>query len=286
MKKMGTTLKLALVSLLALTIRTSAFADAPPDNVQGDWTIYATRIEDGATVIKHVQIAQYGNRITGYFEGPNQSGPIQGEVNGHHIRFDTVTRTVLHFRGQIYGDTMSGECSIHGRHAPWQATRPATAVAPGSPRTGIVYSSQPVLVPQTAQTEYQAPTYEATTPQSPTYQDPSYQAPTYQPQPAVSASQAQPASYGSQSPAPAPAPLSAAQLDSLVAPIALYPDALVAQVLAAAANPDQVAYAGRLAGAEPKSDGAGAGAGRRSAVLGSEREGIDAVSVGARQPGA
>jgi len=43
--------------------------------------------------------------------------------------------------------------------------------------------------------------------------------------------------------APAPAPLSADQLDSLVAPIALYPDALVAQVLAAATNPDQVAYA-------------------------------------------
>ena len=33
------------------------------------------------------------------------------------------------------------------------------------------------------------------------------------------------------------------QLDALVAPIALYPDALVAQVLAAASYPDQVAYA-------------------------------------------
>ena len=33
------------------------------------------------------------------------------------------------------------------------------------------------------------------------------------------------------------------QLDSLVAPIALYPDALVAQVLAAATLPDQVAFA-------------------------------------------
>ena len=42
---------------------------------------------------------------------------------------------------------------------------------------------------------------------------------------------------------PAPAPLSADQLDSLVAPIALYPDALVAQALAASTNPDQVAYA-------------------------------------------
>jgi hypothetical protein len=39
------------------------------------------------------------------------------------------------------------------------------------------------------------------------------------------------------------APMSADQLDALVAPIALYPDALVAQVLGAAAAPDQVAIA-------------------------------------------
>jgi hypothetical protein len=40
-----------------------------------------------------------------------------------------------------------------------------------------------------------------------------------------------------------PAPLSAADLQKLVAPIALYPDALVAQVLGAATFPDQVAAA-------------------------------------------
>src|ERR1700722_802264 len=43
--------------------------------------------------------------------------------------------------------------------------------------------------------------------------------------------------------APTVAPLTDDQLDSLVAPIALYPDALVAQVLAAASYPDQVAFA-------------------------------------------
>src|ERR1700690_3183667 len=42
---------------------------------------------------------------------------------------------------------------------------------------------------------------------------------------------------------PAVAPLAADQLDALVAPIALYPDALVAQVLAAASYPDEVAFA-------------------------------------------
>jgi hypothetical protein len=39
------------------------------------------------------------------------------------------------------------------------------------------------------------------------------------------------------------APQTAAQLDALVAPIALYPDALVAQVLAASVYPEQIAYA-------------------------------------------
>ncbi len=43
--------------------------------------------------------------------------------------------------------------------------------------------------------------------------------------------------------APTVAPLTADQLDSLVAPIALYPDALVAQVLAAACYADEVAFA-------------------------------------------
>jgi hypothetical protein len=42
---------------------------------------------------------------------------------------------------------------------------------------------------------------------------------------------------------PTVALLNSDQLDALVAPIALYPDALVAQVLAAAIYPDQVAYA-------------------------------------------
>src|SRR5579864_6536151 len=39
------------------------------------------------------------------------------------------------------------------------------------------------------------------------------------------------------------APLSAQELQQLVAPIALYPDALLAQVLGAASFPDQVAFA-------------------------------------------
>jgi hypothetical protein len=49
--------------------------------------------------------------------------------------------------------------------------------------------------------------------------------------------------YGSQEPAAGPAPQSAEQIQALVAPIALYPDALVAQVLSGATFPDQIALA-------------------------------------------
>src|SRR5271165_5277320 len=49
-------------------------------------------------------------------------------------------------------------------------------------------------------------------------------------------------------PSPTAAPLTSDELDALVAPIALYPDALVAQVLGAATFPDQVAIADYWAG--------------------------------------
>jgi len=237
--KMSATLGLAGFVLASLIFCKTVLAQQPPDNVQGNWTIYATNSKDGSTEIKHVQIAQYGNQITGYFEGPNQSGPIQGEINGHHIRFDTVTRTVLHFRGDVFGDTMSGLCGVKGRHAPWQATRPPTAPVP--PSTGAVYQSQPIVAPPG-----ETPTYEAPTPAA--YQTP---APQYSQQYSTPVQQysapaqqtASNATQDSSNSGPTPALLSSDQIDALVAPIALYPDALVAQVLAAATNPDQITYA-------------------------------------------
>jgi len=57
-------------------------------------------------------------------------------------------------------------------------------------------------------------------------------------------------------PLPAPVPLSADELDQLVAPIALYPDALVAQVLAASTYPSQVTEAARWVSLNPGLTGA------------------------------
>ncbi len=50
---------------------------------------------------------------------------------------------------------------------------------------------------------------------------------------------------------PAPAPKTQPELDQMVAPIALYPDELVAQVLAASTYPDQVVEADRWVDAHP-----------------------------------
>ncbi len=94
-----------------------------PESVQGSWTIYSKNIDNGRIVTKSVHIDQDGGRLTGHFQGPNQSGGIQGFVNGHHIEFRTKTRNVLTFRGQVEGNTMSGMYGIHGRHAEWRAER-------------------------------------------------------------------------------------------------------------------------------------------------------------------
>ena len=112
-----------LLAVLMLGVSGAARAQDGVINARGNWTIYSRNIENGALVTKHVQITQDGNQLWGEFEGPNQSGPIRGFVNGHHIEFSTVTREVLTFRGQINGNGMSGLYGIHGRHAEWSAVR-------------------------------------------------------------------------------------------------------------------------------------------------------------------
>jgi hypothetical protein len=142
MRKLNATLGLATITLLSLIFCSTTFAQQPPDNVEGNWTIYSTDTRDGGTQIKHVQIAQYGNRVTGFFEGPNQSGLIQGRIDVHHIMFKTVTRNVLTFRGQIYGNNISGLYGIHGKRAPWQAVR-TTGI--GVPPQAVIGYSQPAV---------------------------------------------------------------------------------------------------------------------------------------------
>ncbi len=102
--------------------------------------------------------------------------------------------------------------------------------------------------PQVQQPQYQQPQYNYTQPQyqqpQPSYAQPQYQQPQYpaQPSPQQSYSAPYPDQGLTQPAAPAQA-LSADQLEQLLAPIALYPDALLAQIFTASTYPAQVAVA-------------------------------------------
>jgi len=72
-----------------------------------------------------------------------------------------------------------------------------------------------------------------------------------QPPPAQATVQGQPPPQGQAPPAPPYAQQTPEQLQQLVAPIALYPDSLVAQILAAATFPEQVVEADRWVQAHP-----------------------------------
>lgn len=106
-----------------------ADADQPPPpsnqpvNASGAWTIYANNVNQPGGSTKMVKIQQFGTQLSGKFNGPNQSGNITGFINGNHFEFSTKTRDVLTFRGQIDGNTMSGNYGVHGQHAPFNGVR-------------------------------------------------------------------------------------------------------------------------------------------------------------------
>jgi hypothetical protein len=102
-----------LPALFAIAAAQQPPSGEPPANVEGNWTIYS-KGDNGRTAEKSVQIKQNGSTLTGHFKGPNQSGGIEGTVNGRHIVFHTKTRNVLTFRGQVEGDTIHGTWGIHG----------------------------------------------------------------------------------------------------------------------------------------------------------------------------
>jgi hypothetical protein len=97
-------------------------AEQPPDNVEGNWSIYAND-PNGGTSTKYIQLKQNGNQLTGHFKGPHQSGGLEGTINVHHIMFRTKTRDVLTFRGTVEGNKMSGNFGNRGQHGTWQAER-------------------------------------------------------------------------------------------------------------------------------------------------------------------
>jgi hypothetical protein len=93
-----------------------------PVDVTGHWVIEAKNW-NGDFDTKTVDLRQDGNAITGHFKGPNQSGGLDGSINGHHIVFRTKTKHPLTFRGQVQGDTMEGNFHVMGKEGQFHAAR-------------------------------------------------------------------------------------------------------------------------------------------------------------------
>jgi hypothetical protein len=90
-----------------VTLGTAAFAQQPPANVAGNWTLYC-KDPNGSTSKKYLNLQQKGSIISGHFKGPNQSGGIEGTIDEQHLVVRTKTREVLTFRGRIDGPRVDG----------------------------------------------------------------------------------------------------------------------------------------------------------------------------------
>jgi hypothetical protein len=92
-----------------------------PANVTGTWKITVTG--ESGSAEQTVVLNQDGNKITGTFRGPRQSGSLEGLVDGNKITFHVNARISLDYRGMVDGDRMKGTMTAKGKSGEWTATR-------------------------------------------------------------------------------------------------------------------------------------------------------------------
>ena len=116
------TIRLAWLSIWALLAASSfAFAAAEPVNVAGTWKI-AVAGQSGSAE-QTIVLKQDGNKLTGTFKGPRQSGTLEGLIDGNKITFHVNTRVALDYKGTVDGDSMKGTMTARGKSGEWTATR-------------------------------------------------------------------------------------------------------------------------------------------------------------------
>jgi len=108
------------LAALLISCAISAAADEPA-NVAGTWKISVSG--EAGSAEQAIVLRQQGNKITGTFKGPRQSGPLEGTVDGKSISFHVSTRVPLDYKGTLDGDTMKGTMSGKGKTGDWTASR-------------------------------------------------------------------------------------------------------------------------------------------------------------------
>jgi len=104
--------------MMATCISLAVAADA---SVAGAWNIKVSGA--AGTADQKIDLKQDGNKISGIFKGPRQSGTIEGTVDGNNINFRVKARVPLDYVGTVDGDTMKGTLTGRGKTGDWIATR-------------------------------------------------------------------------------------------------------------------------------------------------------------------
>lgn len=98
-------------------------ADDSAHNVAGTWTVSVTNGRRSAK--QTLVIQQDGQKITGTFRGPRQSGTLAGTVAGDDITFHVTAKIPLDYKGTISSDAMkmNGTFAGDGKTGDWNASR-------------------------------------------------------------------------------------------------------------------------------------------------------------------
>lgn len=116
-------LKLANWSVVVLLMMATyvLLAVAADASVAGPWSVKVSGA--AGTADQKIDLKQDGNKISGTFKGPRQSGTIEGTVDGNNIKFRVKARVPLDYVGTVDGDTMTGTLTGRGKTGDWTATR-------------------------------------------------------------------------------------------------------------------------------------------------------------------
>jgi hypothetical protein len=106
-------------AFLMLVVCISVTATDP--NVAGPWNIKVNGA--GGAADQKIDLKQDGNKISGTFKGPRQSGTIEGTVDGNDIKFRVKAFVPMDYVGTVDGDTMKGTLTGQGKTGDWTATR-------------------------------------------------------------------------------------------------------------------------------------------------------------------
>src|ERR1700735_5916151 len=101
-----------LISALLLVACVAVAAQTAAVNVTGTWNFKVSG--DAGSADQTIVMKQDGNKITGTFKGPRQSGTIDGTVDGNNIKFHVTARAGIDYTGSVAGDSIKGTLSAPG----------------------------------------------------------------------------------------------------------------------------------------------------------------------------